>query len=307
MAFAGRKMYHNEAIAALPVRNPAILDREFLFHALKATTHDGGANHAVLGKVLNKRKVEAIQIPLPPLDEQRRIVAILNRAARIERLRGKAQERLREFVPALFIKMFGDPVENPMGWEVTKLAELGILDRGRSRHRPRNAPELYGGPHPFVQTGDVAKGEGVVRHASQSYSELGLQQSKMWPAGTLCITIAANIGKTGILAFDACFPDSVVGFAPTDDLATVEYVQCVIDTMQARIEESAPMAAQRNINLQILRGLRVPLPPVELQRRFADVVSSARATDALAQRARRDVSLLTSSLMSDLMEVSGRT
>ena len=63
-------------------------------------------------------------IPLPPLEEQRRIVAILNRAARIERLRRRAAERLREFVSALFVKMFGDPVENPMGWEVRPLADL---------------------------------------------------------------------------------------------------------------------------------------------------------------------------------------
>ena len=101
-------------------------------------------------------------IPLPPLEEQRRIVDILNRAARIEALRARAAERLREFVPALFVKMFGDPVENPNGWHSKKLGSLGTLDRGRSRHRPRNAPELYGGPYPFVQTGDIANSSGLV-------------------------------------------------------------------------------------------------------------------------------------------------
>ena len=98
----------------------------------------------------------SMPVPLPPLDEQRRIVDILNRAARIETLRTRAAERLREFGPALFVKMFGDPIENPMGWLREELGSLGTLDRGRSRHRPRNAPELYGGPYPFVQTGDIA-------------------------------------------------------------------------------------------------------------------------------------------------------
>ena len=101
MAFAGRSMYHNEAIAALPIRNSKALDREFLFYALKARVHEEGANKAVKGKVLNKRKVEKIQIPLPPLDEQRRIVGILNRAAKIERLRARAQDRLRELTASL--------------------------------------------------------------------------------------------------------------------------------------------------------------------------------------------------------------
>ena len=284
------------------------IDRSFLGYLLRRSRTVDFVMASVTGSRMPRTDMKTLltmPVPFPPVDEQRRIVDILNRAAKITRLETQAQERLRELIPALFIKMFGDPVENPMGWEVTKLAELGSLNRGRSRHRPRNAPELYDGPHPFVQTGDVAKGKGVIRHASQSYSELGLQQSKMWPAGTLCITIAANIGKTGILAFDACFPDSVVGFAPTSDSATVEYIQCVIDTMQARIEESAPMAAQRNINLQILRGLRVPLPPVERQRQFANAVNCARAIDAKAQRARRAVTLLTGSLMHDLMDVAG--
>ena len=104
--------------------------------------------------------------------------------------------------------MFGDPIENQMGWYCEELGTLGTLDRGRSRHRPRNAPELYGGPYPFVQTGDIANSDGMVTKYSQTYSEIGLNQSKIWLSGTLCITIAANIGMTGILAFDSCFPDS---------------------------------------------------------------------------------------------------
>ena len=148
MGFAGRAMHHNEAIAALPVRDPNVLDREFLFYALRATTHEEGANHAVLGKVLNKRKVEQIKIPVPPLDEQRRIVAILNRAARIERLRSQAAERLREFVPALFVRMFGDPVDNPMQWPKDDLGGLveefryGTSGKCSTEERPGDLPVL---------------------------------------------------------------------------------------------------------------------------------------------------------------------
>ena len=190
-----------------------------------------------------KSFVENALIPLPPLEEQRRIVDILNRAARIEALQARAAERLREFVPALFVKMFGDPVENPNGWHSKKLGSLGTLDRGRSRHRPRNAPELYGGPYPFVQTGDIANSSGLVTQYSQTYSEIGLDQSKLWPSGTLCITIAANIGMTGILTFDSCFPDSTVGFQPSS-IVTVEYVQTTVDLMQNQLEQNAPRAAQ---------------------------------------------------------------
>lgn len=141
-----------------------------------------------------------------------------------------------------------------------KFGEVGTLDRGISKHRPRNAPELLGGSHPLVQTGEVANCDGYIRSYTSTYSDLGLRQSKMWPAGTLCITIAANIAKTGILTFEACFPDSVVGFR-ADDPATVEYVRVWLSFLQKALEDSAPESAQKNINLAILRGLNIPLPP----------------------------------------------
>ena len=134
--------------------------------------------------------------------------------------------------------MFGDPVTNPKGWEIRKFEDIGSLDRGVSKHRPRNAPELLDGPHPLIQTGDISNSDGYIRSYKSTYSEIGLKQSKIWPAGTLCITIAANIAKTGILTFDSCFPDSVVGFSPNTQ-ATTEYVQFWLGFLQKILEDSA--------------------------------------------------------------------
>ena len=159
MGFAGRAMHHNEAIAALPVRSPGVLDREFLFYALRAMTHDGDANHAVLGKVLNKRKVEQIEVPVPPLDEQRRIVAILNRAAKIERLRARAAERLREFVPALFVRMFGDPAENPKRWRTASVGAVCEVQGGLQVTKKRAAHPLAA---PYLRVANVLRDELVL-------------------------------------------------------------------------------------------------------------------------------------------------
>lgn len=93
---------------------------------------------------------------------------------------------------------------------------MGELAREKSKNRPRNAPELLNGPYPLIQTGDIANAGIYLKEYTQTYSELGLKQSKMWKKGTLCITIAANIAKTSILTFDACFPDSVVAFIPSE-------------------------------------------------------------------------------------------
>lgn len=217
--------------------------------------------------------IKSAVVPVRPIAEQRQIVDILSRADNIVRMRKEAEQKAKEIIPALFLNMFGDPATNPKRWDAAKLGDVGTLDRGRSRHRPRNAPHLLCGPYPFVQTGDVANSRGRIRTHQSTYSEAGLAQSRMWPKGTLCITIAANIAATGVLDFDACFPDSVVGFVPGSSVRT-EYIQAWLGFLQPMLEAQAPQAAQKNINLQILRELRVPLPPIDLQERFASLVEA---------------------------------
>ena len=234
---------------------------------------------------LNRNDVYNLEISLPPLSAQKRIVDILDQADRLRRLRDKADAKASRILPALFIKMFGDPAMNPMGWEERTLDEIGQLDRGKSRHRPRNDPSLLGGSYPLVQTGDIANSGGRITRFTQTYSEFGLAQSKMWPAGTLCITIAANIANTGVLEFDACFPDSVVGFVPSKR-TTTEYVQFLLAQRRNALERDATQVAQKNINLEILRKLVVPVPPIDLQIRFSDHVRgffACRTTQALSK------------------------
>ena len=158
----------------------------------------------------------------------------------------------------------------PEGYVYTYLANLGELGRGKSKHRPRNAPELFGGPYPFIQTGEVKAAGRIIREHSQTYSELGLEQSKLWPEGTLCITIAANIAETAFLGFDGCFPDSVVGFTAAKPLVLPEYTELFIKSVRTRIEAYAPATAQKNINLTTLESLAVPLCSLEEQRILVD-------------------------------------
>ena len=267
MAISGCPLYTNEAIAALPLKNPEMLDRDYLAYAISVIIGAVETSHAVKGKLLNKKKLEDLRIPVPPIEKQHRIVDILKRADGIRCLRKQAQDTAHQLIPALFIEMFGDPATNPKGWNVVTFADVGTLDRGKSKHRPRNDPVLIGGPYPFIQTGDVANSQGVIRKYSATYSEVGLQQSRLWPTGTLCITIAANIADTATLGFDACFPDSVVGFIP-NSVVTTEFVQYWLSFLKPVLEASAPQLAQKNINLRILRSLPIIVPPIELQNEF---------------------------------------
>ena len=161
-------------------------------------------------------------------------------------------------------------------WHEVALSDIGTIDRGRSRHRPRNAPELYGGPYPFIQTGDIKVSGGRITSHSQTYSELGLAQSRLWPAGTMAITIAANIAETALLTYPACFPDSVVGFVadPTKcDARFVEYnFRLLRNTIQH--ENVGTGSVQDNINLQTLGALRFDIPPLPEQRAIARILGT---------------------------------
>lgn len=157
------------------------------------------------------------------------------------------------------------PYELPAGWSWVTFSDIGFIGRGKSKHRPRSAPELFhDGTYPFLQTGDVSGSvEGYIKNYSKKYNDKGLAQSKLWPTGTLCITIAANIAETGILSFDACFPDSVVGFIPAQSIGNPKYFEYVVRTAKSRLEDFAPSTAQKNINLTILENVLIPLPPIE--------------------------------------------
>jgi type I restriction enzyme, S subunit len=154
----------------------------------------------------------------------------------------------------------------PITWRFLNLGKTGLLQRGKSKHRPRNDKKLFGGKYPFIQTGEIkAANGGIIKEFEKTYSDIGLSQSKLWPKGTLCITIAANIAETAFLGFDSCFPDSIVGFVPDNSIADSKYINYFLISIKSRIENLAPATAQKNINISILDKLAIPIPDLSEQ------------------------------------------
>jgi type I restriction enzyme, S subunit len=159
-------------------------------------------------------------------------------------------------------------------WKPTKLDKLGFVGRGKSRHRPRNADFLYGGPYPFFQTGDIKAAQFHLSEYSQTYSADGLAQSKLWRAGTLCITIAANIAESAILSIDGCFPDSVVGFVPDPAKADVRFIKYYMDTLKVRMQGVSRGTTQDNLSLDKLLSFDFLVPPLPDQQRIAGALAA---------------------------------
>jgi type I restriction enzyme S subunit len=170
-----------------------------------------------------------------------------------------------------------------------KLTDVGSISRGKSKHRPRNAPELYGGPYPFVQTGDVKAANFFITDFTQTYSERGLAQSRLWQPGTLLITIAANIADTAILKIAACFPDSIIGFIPRKDESDVRFVKYCLDTYKTQMQSISQGTTQDNLSQGKLLSLRFRIPDYSKQRKIAAILS---AYDELVENNERRGALL---------------
>jgi type I restriction enzyme, S subunit len=278
------------ALRATPEVSP-----EFAAYYLRSAPVCERASQAAVGANLPRvtaSSFDRISMPLPTLPEQQRIVEVLRQAEAIGWLRSQQISDIDKIAREGYYELFGHPAENARGFEVVPLVKLGDFDRGMSKHRPRDAAHLFDGPYPFIQTGDVTNAGDWITEYSSTYSEAGLAQSKLWPKGTLCITIAANIARAAILDFDACFPDSVVGFTPHVGIHT-EYVLYCLRFYQEFFEQRAPKSAQMNINLETLRSLRVPKPPESLQARFARFVREIRrVNDGLHSQKHQIASML---------------
>ena len=263
---------------------------------------------------LTQGSMRKIPILISPLNEQKRIVEKLDKLlARVE----EAKDRL-EKIPVI-IKRFRQSVLNAAvtgeltkdwrdhkgieidSWKKIYLSKTGMMSRGKSRHRPRNAPFLFGGPYPFIQTGDISNSNGRIVGHRQTYSEEGLKQSKLWPENTVCITIAANIAESAILTYPACFPDSIVGIITDNTICLSEYLEFYIRTIKNNLSTFAPATAQKNINISILNDVRMSLPLVDEQKEIVKRVEALfKKADEIEERykkAKAYVDKLTQSIL----------
>ena len=178
----------------------------------------------------------------------------------------------------------------PSKWAPLRLDELGFLGRGKSRHRPRNDANLYGGSYPFIQTADVMAADPYITTYSQTYSEFGFQQSKLWQPETLCMTIAgANTARTAILKIEACFPDCIVGFVPDKSKSDLHFIKYSLDLMRDRFMSVSRGATQDNLGLHKILSFPILAPTVEEQRRIGAIFA---AYDELIENSQRRIKIL---------------
>lgn len=256
---------------------PDVLNPRFLYFALISSSYKNkllniGEMGGSTRQAITKSQIENFSISYPISSiEQIRIVTLIEDAfAVIDKARENTEKNLknaRELFSSQLNRIF---TQRGPDWSEKRLADVAItFGRGKSRHRPRNDQSLYGGDYPFIQTGEIRESNHYVTKFSQTYNEKGLAQSKLWPAGTLCITIAANIAETAILTFDACIPDSVIGLVCDPQEANVEYVDYLLQFFKSNLQAQGKGAAQDNINMGTFERNKFPFPRIIEQEKIA--------------------------------------
>jgi len=256
-------------------------------------------------------------IPLPPLPEQRSITAVLSKIQEAIAAQQEIIVRTRELKKALMAKLFteglrGEPTKEteigrvPESWEVFRLEQITTIERGKFSHRPRNDPKFYGGDVPFIQTGDVTRSGGRISQFSQTLNELGLSVSRIFPKGTILITIAANIGDTGILQFDSAFPDSIIGLTPFSEMDS-EYLEYYLRTQKDTMDMLAPRGTQKNINIEFLKPWPVPTPSIAEQKEIAHVLNMLSEKEQNAFQKKSNIDDLFKTMLHELMTGNIRT
>lgn len=257
------------------VQNEKVLLPRFLYFYLKNNSKEIENLCTFDGiPALNKSALEGLLIPIPSLEIQEKIVQILDKmTAYVTELTSELTSRKKQYSYYRDkLLSFEDEVYQ-VEWKT--LSEIAKdFGRGKSKHRPRNDVRLYGGDIPFIQTGDIREAGKWIENYSQTYSEFGLQQSKQWEKGTLCITIAANIAETGLLGFDACFPDSIIGFVANPEFAITEYVYYYLNSIKDYLANKSYGSAQDNLNLSTFSSLKIPVPSLEIQSRIVQVLDN---------------------------------
>jgi type I restriction enzyme S subunit len=263
--------------------NETALDQRFLdFYIRTPAFRDqvaarGSTNYAAI----RPHHILQYTIPLPPLDEQRRIVARIEAlAAKIQEaraLRRQAAAQADAIAAAARVAVFSAAAKAG----IVSLAEVATLDRGKFSHRPRNEPRFFGGDHPWIQIAEIEASAKYVRRWTQTLNDDGLAISRKFERGTVLVSIAATIGAAAILDFDCCVPDSIVGVAvkPGTD---PEYIYHWLGYVRGHLEEVAPQSAQKNINLKLLSALPIPFLPLADQHRIVAYLDGLQArADAL--------------------------
>lgn len=254
--------------------NQKTLDSQYLYYWVQTNSFVAdmmskatGANYPAV----SDRIIKDSLIPLPPLAEQKRIAAILDKADAIRRKRQQAIQLADDFLRSVFLDMFGDPVTNPKGWETKKLGDLARIRRGAS---PRPINDFLGGSVPWIKIGDATKGENIyLTSTAEHVTETGANKSVYLSEGALIFAnCGVSLGFARILKIAGCIHDGWLSIEDLDKDLSKIFLLKWINQLTQHFRKIAPEGTQPNLNTGIMKNQDVILPPIGLQNKYENLL-----------------------------------
>ena len=278
---SGCDLFTNEAIAALHILDQDAADRDYLYWALGSIDYDRLVDRAAKGKTLNKAKLKLLQIPLPPLTEQKRIARILDAADALRAKRREALAQLDTLLQSTFLDMFGDPVTNPMGWDTAALGELGKVVTGNTPSRDR--PEFYGKEIEWIKSDNINHPSFVLTEAEEGLSVAGKAVGRTTPKGSILVTCIAGspscIGNAAIADREVAFNQQINAFLPGERIA-LWFAFAVFWVGKQLVQGASTNSMKGMVSKSAFLGISIPIPPMSLQKRFAAIAESVERQKA---------------------------
>ena len=285
---------------------------EYLYHFVRQPRFRETAKRSFTGTAGQQRVpksfMENALVSLPSIDEQRTIVGILDRAFRVDRLRMQAADRIREFIPALFIKMFGDPIENPMGWKRQQLGELGEVQGGLQVSKKRAVHPLE---KPYLRVANVLRDQLVLSEIkSIRLTDKELTRVRLQSGDLLVVEGHGNAAEIGRAAVwdgsveDCVHQNHLIRVRPDRSLIIPEFACAYLNSSSGRqhlLRSGKTTSGLNTITTSDVRACEMYVPLLALQRRYADIVESVRGVTATADVGSQTASAVSASLMANLL------
>lgn len=238
------------------------------------------------------------EIPLPPLEEQRKIAAVLDNVSDLIAKRRTQLDKLDELVKSRFIEMFGDINVNDKGWTIQPLGELCTIVRGGS---PRPIEKFLGGDVPWIKIGDATDGESIYLHSTKEHIiREGVSKSRMVKAGSLIFAnCGVSLGFARIITFDGCIHDGWLAMEDIDARLDKVFLLQALNQMTKHFRKIAPAGTQPNLNTAIMKAYKQIIPPMKLQKDFISFVEQTDKSKLAIQKSLEKLEILKKSLMQE--------
>ncbi len=247
---------------------------------------------------LTKANLQNIEITLPSLSEQQKVVVVLDRIEALITLRKQQLAKLDELVKARFVEMFGDINVNNMGWPAQPLGELCDICRGGS---PRPIEQYLGGTVPWIKIGDATDGDNIYLSATREHIiETGVKKSRLVKKGSLIFAnCGVSLGFARIITFDGCIHDGWLAFENIDSHLNKVFLLHSLNQMTEHFRGIAPAGTQPNLNTAIMKKYMQIVPPLKLQKHFVKFIEQTGKSKLTIQQSLDKLGMLKKSLMQE--------